>query len=712
MDPFAYALQLPPDQPWVPVQSWDSNALSTTINDTLIAGSVIAQNATASSLTSYTGAITLLEADLLGASNIAAPEATVWQVQCSNLVGYSNVASDGFLNMLATPLIEPCPVPHSWLSDFLVEGEGGAIHYSWIHYPVTIQKTLNDLFQLAGEGYQLYNALKSVWDLLNPPALTDPLGGATQPLTDALQEALDGLGDPTQSNQKLAVGWSNITSRPITNLGNGLVCVSSNLGYAGALVAMSPGSFITDHWGRPQLLSSSPTTSTVIDPQQNAYFQTVTASNIGGVTQIVNSNGYLTWDQYGTHLKNVNTASNDPNWWTSSYLQFSDTTLNWLTQDAYNKNGYAAPQISQLQLDSSGNLQVAGRVTVPSLYADTWYSRQTSGLSTVSLLSNVSQLKYGNQAVPGASNVDTRTSGYLNLTDTSLTFQTKASQRSWGVSNGVPPTVTQLFCDNTGSLFVGSNVYMNSPLLLRSLLGAGLDGNPQEGQLQVSATGFRYVNRETLPTGCNVDTVLLSVNSNGLFPLSTSNVKILGNYETVLQPSPTNPLSNVASSNFGRLEASWVNGLVYGSGLSNANLYPNQNFFTCSPGGVISTLQTATGVMIPHTDSNANIIAGGLTLSNDGSISLNNQPFLTSAGTLKRVSANALNNSGFQVSPSGYLQMGTLQIYPSGEIYQNGKLIIDGQGRFYGSVMNGEERASTYRAAAASRPSGATVFSK
>ena len=38
--------------------------------------------------------------------------------------------------------------------------------------------------------------------LLFPDALTDPLGGATQALTDALGEALDGLGDESQNRTK------------------------------------------------------------------------------------------------------------------------------------------------------------------------------------------------------------------------------------------------------------------------------------------------------------------------------------------------------------------------------------------------------------------------------------------------------------------------------------------------------------------------------
>ena len=306
-----------------------------------------------------------------------------------------------------------------------------------------------------------------------------------------------------------------------------------------------------------------------------------------------------------------------------------------------------------------------------------------------------------------SSNATLSTAGFLNLTDTSVSLRFQPSQSNYGVSNGVPPITTVLTCDNKGSLFVGSNVWSQSPLILRSMLPDLLSGDSLESRINLSSVGFQLQNVETGLS--NLTNIWFSVNSNGCFPLSTSNMKFMGNYETVTVPNPVNPLSNVTLSNFARLEASFSNGLTYGAGLSNTQAWPSQNFFNVSRNGEISTLQTSTGLMVQHTTSNGDIIKSGLTLSNDGSISVNNTPLLTTTGTLKRAATNAYANNGFQVSPTGYLTMGSLIIYPDGTITQNGKCVIDTQGRMYNTS---DAQAASFRAPAASRPPGSLVFSK
>ena len=98
-----------------------------------------------------------------------------------------------------------------------------------------------------------------------------------------------------------------------------------------------------------------------------------------------------------------------------------------------------------------------------------------------------------------------------------------------------------------------------------------------------------------------------------------------------------------------------------------------------------------------------------MTLCNDGSISISGQPFVLAGGSIKRASANALGASGFLLSPTGYLTMGSLQIYPDGTVNMNGKTVIDTAGRFF---PRAEESGASYRAPTASRPPGSTVFSR
>ena len=133
------------------------------------------------------------------------------------------------------------------------------------------------------------------------------------------------------------VGWSNISYRPITNRGNDLVAVSSNLAFGGALTAIPASEFTTDVWGRPQLMTS--TQKTVIDGQQNAYLNSVT------FCKYLSSNGGLAFNNYNAALQYVSKpVGSTSNQWTSGHLTLTDTQMNYLTES----NGI---QVSQVQLD-------------------------------------------------------------------------------------------------------------------------------------------------------------------------------------------------------------------------------------------------------------------------------------------------------------------------------------------------------------------------
>ena len=533
-DAYDYALVQP--NPWEPVQTWDQLDLTSTINTTLFvptlhAGDISTFTLSASNVsTSNVNTVTLtassnliaLEANIttlvspyMSNDYFSGMEMGVVDISATNSVTACNIIMSGDMaGMLGVYFSSNCPITHSALANYLHEGEGGAIDYSWIHYPFSIQTTINDLFQLAGEGYQLYSALKGLYNLLNPSTMTDPLGGTNQALTDAIQDALNDLGDSNSSNQKLTVSWSNITSRPIANSGNNIVAVNSNLGFGQSLVSIAPGSFMTDQWGNPKFIFT-PTQKIIIDPSQNAYLNSVTCSNYRG------SNGSLTFNNYNASLQYLATPTTGSN--TAGYLNVTDTTFNFLTQASN-----TSIQISQMQCDNTGKLQIANNISVPTMYSDAWQSKTNTGSITIG--SNQLVTSFVNSTYSTSNIVNTRQTGQLTLSDTSFNLQFIPSQLSWGMSNGPPQPTVAMNCTSNGALYVASNVWSQSPLILRATLPALLDGDNVEKRLSLSAAGFQLQDIETGLS--NLTNVWFSVNSNACFPLSTSNMKFCGNYET------------------------------------------------------------------------------------------------------------------------------------------------------------------------------------
>ena len=108
-----------------------------------------------SSLTAPEGTIDIVRTtDLTVATHMTAPEASINVIHTTNLTASEDVMADNMLGMLGTYLSSNCPIEHNLLSTFLGEGEGGAIHYSWIRYPITIQSVMSDIFTLGVEGFE------------------------------------------------------------------------------------------------------------------------------------------------------------------------------------------------------------------------------------------------------------------------------------------------------------------------------------------------------------------------------------------------------------------------------------------------------------------------------------------------------------------------------------------------------------------------------
>ena len=263
--------------------------------------------------------------------------------------------------------------------------------------------------------------------------------------------------------------------------------------------------------------------------------------------------------------------------------------------------------------------------------------------------------------------------------------QAATSAQATYASNAIPSYLPLAGGTLNGHLVAYSNIAMVNPLLLRATGAA-------EGQLQLSSNSLRFV---SVSGGSN--TTQFSVTSNGLFPLSTPYTKILGNTES--------------GGQFGRIECSSVTGFSAGVGLTPPSVSPYAvNWLNVSSNSEISTFANDLGYMQRIVNSNAEVGCGGFTLCKDGSVvDANRYTVFDTSGSLRRQGGSVGGSTGVTISPSGYLTVGALTIDPTGNISVGGKTIVDSKGRWYGFS---EEKASSYKAASASRPSGATVFGR
>lgn len=582
----------------------------------------------------------------------------------SNLVSYGDtltphVTCSGWLGMLDTDFTQPCPITHPLYEAFLAShsGPGGAIHSSWISTSTTWETIMSDLISSAEAGVGVGEALLALWDLLHGT------GAPSSPLTAleaALNDALQNLNDPTSSNIKLRVGWENVINKPWASRGTGANqdIGLSNVCFSGGLYHIAPTALTTDSDNNTIFYASPPSTFKVIDENQNAWLTNVGCSNIGH-SQGCNA---IAFRENTVTILNSNTS-------------FAVSTSNLTVAFSNITSGGVAWGSNTLVLDGrTGNVTTNGVVLCGNLTTEQWISPSTGGNITFNAgvaLQHKYQLR---QPDPTAS-----TASYLSQSDTNLAWKTQVSQSNWGACNGIPPQVSQVNVDNTGCLTVRSNIAMGTPLLLRSLLPPSLDGYPQEGQLTLDNNNLRYITRTSPYTGCNIDVTNFSVNSNGTFLLSTPSPKIYGNFESITVPNPANPLTNITLSNFARLTASFSNGLTFGAGLSNAPLSTNasRDLFTVSRLGELSTYDTNGNAQL-SINSNGEVQKADLVLKTDGSIVTTGQQVLVDAtGTIRRQATSLGVTSGLTISPSGYLTIGKFMVTNSGDLYMNGRLVLD-----------------------------------
>ena len=252
-------------------------------------------------------------------------------------------------------------------------------------------------------------------------------------------------------------------------------------------------------------------------------------------------------------------------------------------------------------------------------------------------------------------------------------------------SNALPNYLPLAGGTMTGPFTASSNILMATPFLLRAT------ASNTEGQLSITPQALRYITlSNTTPT------TQFSITSNGMFPLSTPYLKILGNTES--------------SGNFGRVECSAMSGFSTGLGLTPPSVSPYAvNWFNVSSNSELSTFANDLGYMSKFVNSNAEI-GYGFKLKKDGSVvDANNYTLFDTGGTLRRQGASVGGPTGVTISPTGYLSVGKFQIYPDGTVTMNNRTVIDTSGRFYPAA---EESGSSYRAPSAVRPSGGLVFSR
>ena len=636
------------------------------VNGTIRSTNYTGSNVYVATATAGTVDTNTLLADYVSACNVVANIGVFGQVQASSVYG-SNLCAYDDIQLFGVSLSNTCPIEHNTiLNQFAGENftYSGYIDNSWINYPPTLAKTLEDIATLASDGLAIADLLSKLNNFMSAVPTVDPVTAA---MATALAEALSGLGDgsgtssnPSGSN-KITVAWQNVINRPLANYGtkigvNGDILLGGNVNMVSAASTFQP-----DHWGNTTFVSGgSATGTTVIDSNFNMYTNVVNSSNI--LTNYVTSmtcNASLQFQDNASlaqiSVLNKNNSNNNPSAWTSGIMKMTDSNFQILHQVGFG----AYTEIFRANADGVFAQSIVSRSNDASLY---FPQNGTAQLSTLDKSAN-------------PNDPSTWKTGMIVVTPSNNSF---VSQTGFGTYT------SNLTIDTSGSLYVRSNIAMNNVAIIRSVGTTDYTlGFPvaHEGVLTLDPTAMRYVLRNSnvslSNSGSNVvDNILFSINSNGLFLLTKS--AIYGQMESVVYANPVNPLSNLTFSNFSRVEYSLQNGLKWGVGLSNDG-YTNLDIITVSRLGEISIKDSTTSLMEMITTSNASLVRGKSEIKKDGSWWFNNKVVLDSNGTLTR--------GTFSVNSNGAVSASNITL-GSNTILTDGQLLCLSNFAVSNSVMN------------------------
>jgi hypothetical protein len=153
----------------------------------------------------------LIETYTLSATDITASNVETHTLSITDPDFATTSNYKGLIHMNGYNMSELFPTADGSVGDtdwwFNVERKDAPIHPSWIQDD---QNILSDLWNAAELGVDLAQTLADAYQFFQGGQ-----DGLTQGAIDALNNALDNLGDETSSNPKIAVSWSNIKNRPI-----------------------------------------------------------------------------------------------------------------------------------------------------------------------------------------------------------------------------------------------------------------------------------------------------------------------------------------------------------------------------------------------------------------------------------------------------------------------------------------------------------------
>ena len=603
------------------------------------ANSVDANSATIDDITAIEITASNVVASNVVASNVYSSNVTTIDVDTQHLNLYDPAFSttsnfQGLIHINGYDMSQPFPDSEGLINGidwwFNSERQGSPIHPSWIQDD---QNILADLWNAGELGVDIAQTLADAYQFFQGTGQEV----LTQAALEGLNQALDNLGDETQSNQsKIIVSWGNIKNRPLANS-------SKNIGVDGDLYiaptksikVLDGGSFDTDAWSNVRF-NTTPSGTTLINCEtKEAFFKYLQLSHEGqntlftpteivtdcnfkvGSINIHGSNIYnsasnilingitLCNDDLGealvkadkiyatrlvdytgkgsslmfygseTWLKQQNTANPDTNTWRMSTLVLKDSELKYLTYPSVADGGAIATE--QFKIDSNGIMTVRSNLVSSNITA-------CNQLLTnkITSFSNYGTLQFN------SSNIVTT---FSNINASTL-YQNTDALEYWTTSNSLSP-VKQFAVSSNGEAYVRSNVVMPFTATLRAVTAE------QEGIMRMTSNTFRF-----LTSNNTREDIWFSVNSNGMFLPNKSS--IYSKNETFSMPNPINPLEPFSFTTFARFDMGLSNGFTFGWNLSNDVLTDsNYDLFNVTRFAEVKTLNKRDNLMTTCISSNA-----------------------------------------------------------------------------------------------------------